>query len=287
MALMSPLLFILLDVKKVWVKKVRIGVVSRFDLPEAIEFTKKALEWLSGAEVVLAPGVARELGEKGVPVADMEVDAIVTIGGDGTVLYVQQRAPDTPILGINMGGTGFLTDVSPEDAQKALRALVEGKLQLKERAKLAIEVSGERLPDALNEAVVRVASPSRMLTFEVLVDDEVTESARGDGVIIATPTGSTAYNMAAGGPVLDPRLEAFIVTHLYAHRPRAAPLVLPMSSTIEVKLIRPERKAQVTIDGQFTKEASSKDRILFRRSENPAKFFEWGGKFYQKVKEKL
>jgi NAD+ kinase len=269
------------------VEKVKIGVVSRFDLPEAIKLTKKVLGWLPGAEVVLAPGVARELDEKGVSVADMKVDALVTIGGDGTVLYVQQRAPDTPVLGINMGGTGFLTDVDPKDAQKALKALIGGELQLKERAKLAVEVSGERLPDALNEAVVRVASPSRMLTFEVLVDGEVTEGARGDGVIVATPTGSTAYNMAAGGPVLDPRLEAFIMTPLYTHQPRATSLVLPMSSTIEVKLLRPERKAQVTIDGQFTREASSKDRILFHRSENPAKFFEWGSKFYQKVKEKL
>ena len=263
----------------------RIGIVSRFDLPGAIKLAEKALGWLSDADVVLAPGVARELGKKGVEVSEMKADAIVTIGGDGTVLYAQHRAPDAPILGINMGGRGFLADVAPEDAEKALKSLAEGKLKIKEHAKLAIEVSGERLPDALNEAVVRAASPNT-LTFEVLVDGTTAESARGDGVIVATPTGSTAYSMSAGGSVLDPGLEAFIVTPINT-RPRATPLVPAMSSVIEVKLLRPDREAQVIIDGHYAREVSYKDNLLFRLSEKPAKFFEWGDSFYQKVKEKL
>jgi len=265
----------------------KIGIVSRPDLPEAVDLTRKVINWLSGSEVLLAPEIARELGKDGAPVSDMGADALVTIGGDGTVLKVQHEAPGVPILGINMGGTGFLADVSPDAAEEAIRSLLEGKLELQERVKLAVKISGRSLPDALNEAVVRAASPGRALDFEVMVDDEIAERAKGDGVIVSTPTGSTAYNLAAGGPVLDPRLEAFSVAPLCTHRPRAIPLVVPMSSTIRVRLLRPDRRGQVAIDGYFTEEVSPEDELLFYRSEKPAKFFKWGNKFYKKVREKL
>lgn len=265
----------------------KIGVVSRSDLSEAVKLTKKVLKQLAEEKVMLAPGIARKLGQKGIPIPKMRADVLVTIGGDGTVLHAQQKAPEVPILGIDMGGTGFLADVSPEDAQRALKALVAGKLRLEERMRLATEISGERLLDALNEAAVHAISLSRMLGFEVLVDGEVAERARGDGMIIATPTGSTAYAMAAGGSVVDPRLEAFVVVPLITYRPRGTPLVIPASSEVEVKLLEPRRKVRVTIDGRFTREVGPGDKLLFRRSERPAKFFKWGGKFYQKVREKL
>jgi NAD+ kinase len=265
----------------------RIGIVARPDLPEAVKLVRKALRLLSKVDVKLAPEIAIKLGKRGVPIADMAVDAIVTIGGDGTVLVAQQQAPAIPVLGINMGGTGFLADVSPSDAPKALRGLLAGKLPIEERMRLATEVAGKRLPDALNEAVVRAASPSRMLMFQILVNGKIAERTRGDGVILTTPTGSTAYALAAGGPIIDPNLEVFAIVPICTSRPRAAPLVVSAGSRIEVELLRPDRKALVAIDGQFTLEVDPSEKLLFYRSDKPAKFFKFGGEFYQKVREKL
>ena len=265
----------------------RIGIVARPDLPEAVKLVRATLRQLSKAEVKLAPEIAAKLGKRGIPIADMAVDAIVTVGGDGTVLVAQQQAPAVPVLGINMGGTGFLADVSPSDAPKALKGLLAGKLPIEKRMRLAAEIAGKRLPDALNEAVVRAASPSRMLMFQISVDGKVAERTRGDGVIIATPTGSTAYALAAGGPIIDPRLEVFVVVPICTSRPRAAPLIVPADSRIEVELLRPDRKALVVIDGQFTLEVDPSEKLVFYRSDKPARFFKFGGEFYQKVREKL
>lgn len=263
----------------------RIGIVARQDLPEAFKFTRKVLKFLSKADVVLERGLAAKLGRRGVPVQDMSVDAIVTIGGDGTVLMVQQKAPDVPVLGINMGGKGFLADVDPAEARQALGKLLRGELPVRERSKLAVKIGGKRLPDALNEAVVRAASISHILAYRVLVDGEVLEVTRGDGVIVATPTGSTAYTLAAGGPIVDLRLDALVVTPICALRPYAVPLVVPGDSKIEIEITR--RDATVIVDSQFTAKAGPRDKLIFYRSEKSAKFFGWGDEFYRRIREKL
>jgi NAD+ kinase len=264
---------------------VRIGIVARQDLPEAIRFTRKVLKFLSRADVVLERGLATKLGRRGTSIQDMRADAIVTIGGDGTVLWAQQKAPDTPVLGINMGGKGFLADVDRAEARKALGKLLRGELEVRERSKLAVKIGGKRLPDALNEVVVRAASISHILAYRVLVDGEVLEVTRGDGVIIATPTGSTAYSLAAGGPIVDLRIDALVVTPICALRPYAVPLVVPGDSRIEIEITR--RDATVIVDSQFTANAGPRDKLIFYRSEKPAKFFGWGDEFYRRIREKL
>jgi len=263
----------------------RIGIVARPDLPEAIKFTRRVLKLVSKADVVLERGIATKLGKRGVPIRAMKVDAIVTIGGDGTVLLAQQKAPDVPMLGINMGGRGFLADVGPAEVREALRKLLGGELPIRERAKLAVEIAGKRLPDALNEAVVRAASMGHMLAYRVLVDGQVVEATRGDGVIVATPTGSTAYSLAAGGPIIDLRLDALVVTPVCTSHPYVAPLVVPGDSRIEVEIVR--RDATVIVDGQFIAKVEPGDKLLFYRSEKSAKFLGWGDEFYRRIREKL
>jgi NAD+ kinase len=263
----------------------RIGIVARQDLPEAIKFTRKVLKFLLKADVVLERGLAAKLGRRGVPIQDMRVDAIVTIGGDGTVLLAQQKAPDVPVLGINMGGKGFLADVDQAEARQALGKLLRGGLPVRERAKLAVKIGGKRLPDALNEVVVRATSISHILAYRVLVDGEVLEVTRGDGVIVATPTGSTAYSLAAGGPIVDLRLDALVVTPICALRPYAVPIVVPGDSKIEIEITR--RDATLIIDSQFTAKAGPRDKLIFYRSEKSAKFFGWGDEFYRRIREKL
>lgn len=231
--------------------------------------------------------LAKKLGLEGTPIQAMDADAIISIGGDGTVLLVQQKAPETPVLGVRMGGRGFLAEFSPQEAPEAIKRLVKGELPLHERMKLAVEVGGDRMPDALNEAVVRAPSPGRVMMFEVRVDGESAGQAQGDGVIIATPTGSTAYSLAAGGPVLDPKLEALVVTPICTSKPKLMPMVVPASSTVEVGLLGPTPEALLIIDGQLTIRVLAQERLRFYRSEARGKFFGRGGNFYRKVVEKL
>lgn len=265
----------------------RIGIIARPDLPGAVGLAKKLLRVLAGEEVNIEKRFAAKLGKRGVSAKAMRVDAIITIGGDGTVLFAQSEAPDVPVLGINMGGAGFLADVSPRDALKAVKRLAAGRLPIVKKEKLAIKIAGKRLPDALNEVVISSATLGKSLAFRVLVDGEEAMRTQGDGVIIATPTGSTAYALAAGGPVIDPRLDAFVVVPVCAARPRVSPLVASASSKIKIGLLRADRMAFVFVDGRRVAEASAKDEITLYRSEKLAKFFKWRGEFYQKVREKL
>lgn len=265
----------------------RIGIVSRIDEDEALELAKRILSEFSEEDLVLAPGVAREFGEGGVPIEDMEVDSIVTVGGDGTVLYTLQETSDAPILGINMGDRGFLADVGPTEALEAVGKMVEGELELTTKERLSVEISGRWVADALNEGVIRSEDPTKVLSFKVLVDGEEAESARGDGLIVATPTGSTAYALAAGGPIIDPEVEANVAVPICTHRPKAMPLVFPMSSELEVELLGSEENAIVSVDGQVAEKVEDGAVVNFKRSKREAKFYEWRSKFYGRMREKL
>lgn len=265
----------------------RIGIIARTELPGALKLVRSVLRFLSKEEVLLERRVARKLGKRGVTARALQkADAIVTIGGDGTILFAQRQAPETPILGINLGGRGFLADVKPNEAQRALRMLVTGKLPIVEREKLVGEAAGKKLPDALNDVVVYSAKVGKTLTLRISVDGKLTSDVKGDGVIVATPTGSTAYALAAGGPVIDPRLKVFVVVPICPSYLNPNPLVVPIDSRIEIEPTRPERGAFVIVDGQIAAKLKPGEKAKFHRSDKPARFFEWG-EFYCKVREKL
>ncbi len=265
----------------------KIGIVSRLDSQKALDLAAEIENFLSEEEVFLEKGLAEKLGKEKTSIEEMNVDSIITVGGDGTVLYTLQRSPETPILGINMGGMGFLADVKPAESYDAIEKLTRGQLKIVERERLAVEISGEQLAIALNEGVIRSQEPSRILSFSVSIDGEEVEKNRGDGIIVATPTGSTAYAMSAGGPILDPKVKAFVAVPLNTHRLRAMPLVYPMSSTLQIKLLESKRKADVTVDGQVTKEADQDDVISFKHSDKSAKFYDWNENLYKKIGEKF
>lgn len=265
----------------------RIGIVARLEIPEALKIARKVLKLLAKEEILLERGLAKKLRKRGVEARMLrKADAIITIGGDGTVLFAQQQAPETPILGINLGERGFLADVKPNEAERALRMLATGELPIVERERLVGEAAGKRLPDALNDAVVCSAQAGRTLTLKVSVDGKVALDVRGDGVIVATPTGSTAYALAAGGPVIDPRLKVFVVAPICPSHPKTNPFVVPINSRIEIELTRPERKAFVIVDGQVAAKLEPREKTTLYRSKKPARFFKWG-EFYRNVREKL
>ncbi len=269
------------------VKNLRVGIVARLEILGALKLVRKVMALLSKEEILLERDVAKKFRKPSGDVQAFEkVDAIITVGGDGTVLFAQRLAPNVPILGINLGERGFLADVKPNEVEQALRKLRAGKLQIIERGRLAGMAYGKRLPDALNDVVICPASVGKTLTVKVVIDGENAMDVRGDGVIVATPTGSTAYAHAAGGPVVDPRLKAILVVPICPSYPRLVPLVVPMGSHIEVEPTRPGRDAQIIVDGRPATKLRCGEKVKLHWSDNPALFFQWS-EFYSKAREKL
>ena len=270
---------------------IRIGFVSRHE-SRSIQLLKELVDQLaSNADIFVEPEAAKMLGTAGTTVEEMErqkVDFIVSVGGDGTILRTIHKMNDPrPILGINMGTLGFLVDVEPKDAIKTLEQLLLG-FEVDERSRLKVLLDGKELPPAINEIALITASPAKMIEFEIIVDGSLMEDFRADGMIIATSTGSTAYAMSAGGPIVDPRVDAIVLVPMAPFKLSSRPWVMPGDSVIQVKLKLPEKDALVVVDGQSMATISCSDSVVISRAETPARFVKASRNgFFEKVKSKL
>jgi len=259
----------------------KVGLVSRLDDSKALEIASTLAKQLRKRGILVATEfelakLARLGGGK--DLSDLKSDLIVTVGGDGTVLKTCMSIPepDTPILAVNMGRRGYLTEVEPQQALRAVELFGKGKCKLEKRTKLAVFLDGTHVVDALNELVVSSGSPSKMLEFQLLVDSELLLQSRGDGVIVSTATGSTAYALSAGGPVVDGSVDAYIITFicpLEFIRPRVVSMTRPLS----VQLMNPKQRALVVADGRFERELRSDVKLVVRRAEHSAVFVRLGG----------
>jgi NAD+ kinase len=271
----------------------RIGVVARLDVDEAIELAGKIVEFMleKDVETLIDSKVASKLHKYhniASDLKDMDVDMVVAIGGDGTVLRTQGfiNKKKIPLFGINMGAVGFLTEIDPEDVFIALEKVLAGDYFVEKRTQLQVWHNRE-LHSALNEVVLMTRKPAKMLHIEISVDDEVVEELRADGLIIATPSGSTAYSMSAGGPIVDPRVEAFVIVPICPFKLGARPTVVPNESVIKVRFLREGKKAIAVIDGQLEEEINFMDEMVFKKSDNSAYFVRLTKNFYRRVREKL
>ncbi len=244
--------------------------------------------YLENQDLVLETGLARLFGkeEEGRLVEEMDVDVLIAVGGDGTVLRSLQRT-NAPIFGINAGMLGFLTEISHEaNIESGLERLLREDFFIDERLKLKSELNGRRMYDAMNEAVVHTAHIAKIRHFHVFVDDEMAMNVRSDGIIVATPTGSTSYSMSVGGPVIDPRVEAFVISPMAPFRHNAESIVVPASSEIKVELEKP-KPCLLVIDGQQEEEMTGDEIVMLRRSEKSGRFVSFQRDFYSRFKEKL
>jgi len=269
------------------------GLVARSDINEAVKLAGKLADFLNerGVDIVLDAPLAKELGRyqgRTCELEDMEADLVVAVGGDGTILRTQSfiSHKKIPLIGINMGTVGFLTEIDPENAFSALEEVLAGNYSVERRNQLLVWHNHE-LPSALNEVVLMTRKPAKMLHIQISVDDEIVEELRADGLIIATPSGSTAYSMSAGGPIVDPKVGAFIIVPICPFKLGARPTVVADESIIKVKLLREGKKAIAVIDGQFEEEINYMDEIIFRKSQDCAYFVRLTKDFYRKVREKL
>ncbi|MDQ2800542.1 MAG: NAD(+)/NADH kinase [Armatimonadota bacterium] len=276
------------------------GIMANAGKPAALEVAASADAYLRsrGFTVHLQNRVADALGisERGQPDDDVAaVDAVLVLGGDGTILATARLcAPmGTPMLPVHVGRFGFLTAVSPEGLTAALDALLEGRYSQEERMMLWGETrrAGE-LQDtglALNEIVVANGPLSRVLHLRTSIDGRFVTTYAADGIIVATPTGSTAYSLSAGGPLVHPSLQALLVTPICPHTLTSRALLVPPSAEVTVIVERdPQDIVRVTIDGQLGFPLQAEDAIHIRRSPHQAKFLSVGGAdFYDKLQDKL
>jgi len=196
------------------------------------------------------------------------VDLMVAIGGDGTLLHAARltAAHSVPVLGVNRGRLGFLADIGPAEMRDRVDEILEGRFVQDQRAMLRAQLQrtgqADRCCDSLNDVVLQKWQTGRMLDFETWIDDRYVNTHRGDGLVIATATGSTAYALSCGGPILYPGLDALVLAPICPHTLSDRPIVVPTSSTIEIRLIeRVDTRAQITCDGIALGELSPGDRL--------------------------
>ncbi|MBU0623223.1 MAG: NAD(+)/NADH kinase [Candidatus Thermoplasmatota archaeon] len=246
---------------------------------------KKVLEALKGVDYVVEAHTAEALGLKGVSLSKMKVDALISVGGDGTILRTLQ-ANDAPVMGVNAGVLGFLTEIQAEEVKTAIKKLLKGDYHIDERLKLKTVLNGRRLEDATNEAVVHTAHIAKMRHFSISVDGTRATEIRADGLIIATPTGSTSYAMSVGSSIIDPRVDALVIAPIAPFRLAARPLVVSARSKIAVSILEP-KECTMVIDGQCEFKIRGDENLAFTASEKKAKFISFKDDFYRNLEEKL
>lgn len=264
----------------------RFGLTANPASPKAVEATRSVLETLRGEhKVLIEEDLAAVLGEEGAALDTMNIDFLVTVGGDGTILRALQLG-DFQILGVNISRVGFLTEVSLDGVEGALRHLADGDFTVEQRIKLRVEADGRRKPDCTNEAVVHTANLAKVRRFLIAIDGEPASRVEGDGIIVATPTGSTAYSLSAGGPVVDPRVQGFVITALAPFRQTLRPTVVPADAHVEVQLAGAGTSLLV-LDGQQEEELKPRARLEFTVAKRKARFVRFASDFYSRVREKL
>jgi NAD+ kinase len=274
----------------------RVGVVAKRTSHEAVGTAGELAEWLRrrGLEVFLDGPSLVALGRQE-PAFSPAVgcDLVVALGGDGTFLSVARAVePGVPILGVNLGTLGFLTEIGRGELYPALVQVLGGNFSIEARSLFDVERRGdgrgaERFR-VLNDAVITKSALSRIIELTIVVDGHLIARYRSDGLIISTPTGSTAYNLSAGGPILHPLLPVAVLTPICPHALSLRPIVVPGSSRIEVTLETPREEVFLTLDGQEGTELRDHETVAVTQSAATVHLVKIGDRsFYDNLREKL
>jgi len=274
-------------------------LVAKTADPEAAALAERIANWLDvrGVDALLEERTAETLGQPpGVCLEDLpdDLDLGVVIGGDGTLLSVARNVTRKgfPLLGVNRGNLGFLTELQPEELFEHLPAVLAGRYRTERRQRLRVrhlhagKVRQEFVP--LNDAVVTKSALARMINITLRADGEEVAVYTSDGLIVSTPTGSTAYSLSAGGPVLDPRMAGFVITPICPHSMTYRPLVVPASVRLEVRLAPPLEAVYVTLDGQIGFPIEEGDSLVIDAHPDPVRLVRVAGRgFVEVLRRKL
>lgn len=281
-------------------KILRVGLAGNSEKVSCAEVVSRAAQLIraAGREVYSEAATARLAKLKANVCADMAalsraVDLLLVFGGDGTMLRVAREIAGrpTPILGINIGGLGFLTAVPSADLAKALKLVWRGRFDYEARVLIEgrTRSHGKTFREsALNDLVITRGLASRLIELEVRVDGEHLTTYRCDGLIVSSPTGSTAYSLAAGGAVVFPTADVFELTPICPHTLSNRSLILPLASTIEVKLLSPKLSTILSADGQIVSDLSPGDTVTISRSRRTVRLMQLAGSsFFGTLRAKL
>jgi len=273
----------------------KVGIVAKPHGTEVRMVVKELLEWLQGKglEVFFDQDSAALVGRDGEGYRKSElpsqVDLLIVLGGDGTLLSVARLVGvrGVPILGVNLGALGFLTEVPLEELYSTVEEVLGNKYQLSERMMLTAHIhrQGERIAEysVLNDVVINKGALARIIEMEAYIDSEYVTTYRADGLIISTPTGSTAYSMAAGGPIIYPSLQALVLTPICPHTLTNRPLVIPNWAKIEVVLISEKEDVYLTLDGQVGFALRYRDVVEVKSAEHTIRLIKSSHRSYYEV----
>lgn len=259
-----------------------IGIIAKNNIEEPFEITKKLSNWLKerGVEVY----VEKELGKKIRHPNSIDrreipklVDVILVFGGDGTFLGVAREACKygTPILGINLGGLGFLTEVTVEELYPMMERIIDGDYEVEDRQMLITSIRRGKKNigtyEVLNDVVINKGALARIIDLAIYIEDSHVTTYKADGIILATPTGSTAYSLSAGGPIVHPGIPVTIITPICPHTLTNRPLVVSSEMKVEIKVTTQEPDTYLTLDGQIGVRLKTGDLIEVKRTDTSVK----------------
>ncbi len=270
-----------------------VGLVCKPGRPETEQVARELVDMLlsRNIRVLVDPGSCHVVHERTeqVDIRDMDVDFVITIGGDGTILYTlaHLRRRNTPLFCVNKGTVGFMTESDLTDAAAALCKILDGECVIESAVNIASGVGEREFDNALNEVYVVSAVPGRLLTFNVFLDGVHIDYGRADGAMLATPTGSTAYALAAGGSVLTPNVHGLIFVPVCPPRFELKSLVIPDDSLLELELAKPGAPGLAVIDGQTRHEVHPRETVWMRKAQGVSRFIRLSDNYYHRLRTRL
>ncbi len=271
----------------------RIAVVAKRDSPEAEGTARELAEWLERRGVFVALDCDSEGEAPGLLTGAGKFDLVVVLGGDGTLLSVARHlSAAVAVLGVNLGHLGFLTEIGRDELYPTMVEVMAGRFGLETRSLMDLELhradgSRERYR-LLNDAVIAKSALSRIIELTLSVDGKLVTTYRSDGLIISTPTGSTAYSLSAGGPIVHPTLPVALLTPICPHTFSLRPIVVPDESDVEVRLDTDQERVFLTVDGQEGTELAYQDSVRLHRSAIEIHLVKVSGRsFYDSLRHKL
>jgi NAD+ kinase len=268
-----------------------VGLLAKTESKEALETAKKVRKIITGHGDT--PVIEKQLAESlklsnGIPLSRMKVDLMITLGGDGTVLKAVREMPmrRTPILAVNLGRRGYLTEVEPDFFLEAFDKWLGDRFQIEEHWLVSVFLNSRKVADCLNEALFLPATPDKMLNVSVSQSGRRIIKARADGFMAATPTGSTAHSFSAGGPVLETSLDNLVLTLIAPLQPVRS-LVVPADKKLTVTLERPGPSGMLLADGNSIRQVGLERSVELKRSFESARFIRFGDTFLERSLRRL
>ncbi len=265
--------------------KHRYGIYTNTSVAAAVDYTRQVMEALEGQEYYVDSDIAAVMGIPGVPLRDMNVDTVIVIGGDGTLLRALQST-DAMVIGINGGTVGFLAEIDHDHIREGVERLLREDYMVENRFKISTWYDGEYLSDSVNEVVVHTASVAKIRHYKIYVDEELACELRADGVIVSTPTGSTCYAMSLGAPYIHPQVGALMIVPMAAYRFSSRPFIVPATSKITVESVL-DKECLIVLDGQEEHTMAGLSRVEFMVSDDKARLIRFNQDFFSRVREKL